>query len=441
MTIQVSPVVEKTKTTAASQREAYWATLLELAQASQSPVKGLEAVREGAIAHVHTQTLPSTRNEEWRFTDLSSLMNVELSQPDRTLTPKAADLEAYAVPEAAESHAVFINGQFSPELSSLGAIPESIFVGTVAQAADDLVAQLGKLSGAEEGFTALNTTGFSDALVIHLPKNQVLETPVYLLFVTIGERASLVQPRCLVVAEANSAFTLVEEYVSHGETPHLTNAVTEFVLAENAQVKHTRIQGEATATFHIGKTAVLQERTSRYEGLSIHFGGHVSRHHWEVYQAGEQTETVLNGLLYLRGEQTSDTHSAIALTQPHAQTRQLHKTIVDDRAHAIFNGKVFVPQAAQMTDAGQLNRNLLLSPKARIDTKPQLEIVADNVKCTHGATIGQLEADEVFYLQSRGIDADSARKLLIYAFAYEILDELPVPSLKKRLLNQLHIVR
>jgi Fe-S cluster assembly protein SufD len=162
-------------------------------------------------------------------------------------------------------------------------------------------------------------------------------------------------------------------------------------------------------------------------------GGKIARHHLEIYQTGEQTETYLNGLTMIRGQQLSDTHSSIALTHPYGMTRQLHKCIVDDRAHAVFNGKVFVPQAAQQTDAGQLNRNLLLSPKARVDTKPELEIVADNVKCTHGATVSQLDADEIFYLQSRGIDATSAERLLVYAFAYEVLDKLPIGSLKQAL--------
>ena len=441
MTIQVSPVKETTKVTAASQRAAYWATLLELAQASASPVKGLETLREGAIAQAQSQAFPTTRNEEWRFTDLSALLDVALSQPDSTAALSAADVDAYALPEAAGSRVVFVNGQFSAALSDRTAVPDAVYVGALADAPEALVVRIGQVPDAEDGFTALNGAGFQDAVVIHVPRNQVVDAPIHLLFVTVGDRPSFVQPRCLLVADPNSAVTLVEDYASLGTTPHFTNAVTEFILAENAQVKHTRIQGDATTAFHIGKTAISQERTSRYVGLTVDYGGQVSRHNLHVHQAGEQTETVLNSLAYLRGEQTSDTHSAIALTQPHAQTRQLHKTIIDDRAHAIFNGKVFVPQAAQMTDAGQLNRNLLLSPKARVDTKPQLEIVADNVKCTHGAAIGQLEADEVFYLQSRGIDSDSARKLLIYAFAYEILDNLPVPSLKQRLLNQLQIAR
>jgi len=444
MTIQVSPVMETQGLSVASQRDAYWRRLLALGQSHPAPLSRLEPLRQQAATCFHATQFPTTRDEEWRFTDLSELLALDLApsgNPSGVSLPTAAELAFYELPEAACARLVFVNGQFAPTLSAVAEMPPGVYVGSLAAAPEAIYTHLGQLPGRDEGFTALNTAGFSDAAVIYLPKNQVLDAPIQVLFVTTGEASALVQPRCVVVAEANSALTLVEDYSALGRTAHLVNAVTEIWLGENAQVNHTRIQAEADTTFHVGKTAIAQARTSRYIGHSIHCGGHLSRHHWEIYQTGEQTETVLNGLTYLRGHQTGDTHSAIALTQPHGQTRQLHKTIVDDRAHAIFNGKVFVPRAAQMTDAGQLNRNLLLSSKARIDTKPQLEIVADNVKCTHGAAIGQLEADEIFYLQSRGIDAASARQLLIYAFAYEILREIPVPSLQQRLLMQLNIAR
>lgn len=204
-------------------------------------------------------------------------------------------------------------------------------------------------------------------------------------------------------------------------------------MGENAQVSHTRIQQESEAGFHIGKSAIAQARNSRYTCHAISLGGQISRHNLDIFQTGEGTETTLNGLTMIAGEQLADTHSAIALNHPYSKSRQLHKCIVDDRAHAVFNGKVFVPKPAQLTDAGQLSRNLLLSPKARVDTKPQLEITADNVKCAHGATVSQLEADELFYLQSRGLDADSARTLLINAFATEVIEQIPITSMREKL--------
>ncbi|MBD2158495.1 Fe-S cluster assembly protein SufD [Leptolyngbya sp. FACHB-16] len=437
MTIQVSPEIDGGRFRSAEKREAYLGRLLELSQANQPLVEGLGELRERAATLVKERAFPTTRDEEWRFTDLSSLLEITLGSISSI---QIDSLDDYHLSDAA-NRLVFVNGQFFPALSAISELSPGVFVGNLTSVPDAIqeriFSRLGQQPGTEEVFTALNTAGLSDAAVVYVPKNQVVETPIHLLFVTIGEQPVIAQPRGLVVAEPNSAVTLIEEHITLGTSASLTNSVLEIYLDENAQVNHTRVQGQATTAYHVGKTAVSQARTSRYVNQSIDFGSLLSRHHLEIYQTGEQTETILNGLTFIRGEQVGDTHSAIALTQPHAHTRQLHKTIVDDRAHAIFNGKVFVSQKAQMTDAGQLNRNLLLSSKARVDTKPQLEIVADNVKCTHGATVGQLDSDEVFYLQSRGIDAASARNLLIYAFAYEILDTVPSESLKQRLLRQL----
>jgi Fe-S cluster assembly protein SufD len=309
------------------------------------------------------------------------------------------------------------------------------------EVAAHLVQALGQQLGHEEAFTQLNSASFTDAAVIWVGKNQQVEQPIHLLFVSLDGAAPLVSsPKAVVLAEESSSVNLIEEYVSLGENSNLTNAVTEMWLSPNAQVTHTRIQQESHATFHVGKTAVSQARNSRYHNHTVSVGAKLSRHHLEIYQTGEQTETTLNGLTMIAGEQVGDMHSTIALTSPYGVTRQLQKNIADDKAHAVFNGKVFVPRAAQLTDAGQLNRNLLLSPKARIDTKPQLEIVADNVKCTHGATVSQLEDDEVFYLQSRGIDAMSAQKLLVYAFAFEVISKIPIASLQSRLSQLVNVL-
>ncbi len=268
------------------------------------------------------------------------------------------------------------------------------------------------------------------------------------MFISVaGEKATISQPRCLVVAESGSQVTLVEEYTNRRDAEgaeggvYFTNAVTEIWLAENAEVRHTRVEREGAEAFHIGKTAIAQARDSRYTCNAISFGAKLSRHNLEILQTGEQTETTLNGLTIIYGNQLGDTHSAIALNYPHGKAEQLHKCIVGDRAHAVFNGKVFVPKPAQLTNAAQLNRNLLLSSKARVDTKPQLEITADNVKCAHGATVSQLEDDEIFYLQSRGIDENAARNLLINAFAAEIINQIPVASLRETLLTTVNSLK
>ncbi|NER00988.1 MAG: Fe-S cluster assembly protein SufD, partial [Cyanothece sp. SIO2G6] len=285
----------------------------------------------------------------------------------------------------------------------------------------------------------------TDGVVVWVDKGAVAPQPIHLLYVsTMGATPNLSHPRCLVVAEANSEVKIVEDYVAiapeaiapeNHTSAYFTNSVTEIFLEDNAAVTHVRLQRDDSSSFHIGKTAVSQARTSRYTCHAINLGARISRHNLEVFQLGEQTETTLNGLVMITGEQLADTHSLIAYEHPHGTSHQLQKCIIDGSAHAVFNGKVNVPQAAQLTDASQLNRNLLLSTKGKVDTKPQLEIVADNVKCTHGATVSQLKADEVFYLQSRGIDATRAQNLLIYAFAAEIFEAIPIASLKQILVK------
>ena len=419
----ISPV----QSAAAQERAACLAKLLEIATANASSGSALQVLRSAAAGRVQAQSFPTTRDEEWRFTDLSELLRLELNAQPATVT----DITSCQIPEAPH-RLTFVNGRYVPDLSQTEHLPDGLSIGNLASLPD--MQQYLAQHGAEELFASLNTAGLNDAAVVHIRKNAVIETPIHLLFISTADQFT--QPRCLVVAEVNSSVTLIEEHLSLGDFPYFSNSVTEIQLAENAQVNHSRIQREAQQAFHIGKTAVSQARSSRYTCNAISLGAKLSRHHLEIYQTGEQTETTLNGLTVLHGEQVGDTHSTIALTQPHGKTRQLHKCIIDDRAHGVFNGKVYVPRAAQLTDAGQLNRNLLLSPKARVDTKPQLEIVADNVKCTHGATVGQLETDEIFYLQSRCIDAESARKLLVNAFAYEVISQIPIDSLQKTLSSQ-----
>ena len=413
----------------------------------------LQQVRDRAANFVRHSTIPTTREEEWRFTDLSSLRQVKFNVETREFWSIKFDITQLTLPEAVDSRLVFVNGVFAPDLSSVADLPEGIWVEDLAEFPLEYRSRLQNYysvqeQGTQEVFTTLNTAAFTNASVVWVGKNVVVETPIHLLFLSIpGDSPILSQPRSLVVAESGSSVTLIEDYlyqptniedpdqIELGEVVHFTNAVTEIWIEENAQVNHTRIQRDSAEAFHIGKTSVSQARDSRYTSHAINLGAKLSRHNLEILQTGEQTETTLNGLTMISGKQLSDTHSAIALNYPHGTSVQLHKCIVGDRAHAVFNGKVFVPKPAQLTNAAQLNRNLLLSSKARVDTKPQLEITADNVKCAHGATVSQLEDDEIFYLQSRGIDENDARKLLVNAFAAEVINKIPIPSLREILLN------
>ncbi|MGI2902787.1 Fe-S cluster assembly protein SufD [Tolypothrix sp. VBCCA 56010] len=418
-------------------KDAYLTGLLDKVVASKSE-GWLQDVRQRAADWVRQSRLPTTRDEEWRFADLSSLREVQFNV--ETFLP---NITPFSLPEANKSCLVFVNGVYAPELSAVSGLPDGVVVSNLANLPggyDERVRQyLAQASGDREVFTALNTAGMTDAAVVWVGKNVVVETPIYLVFVALGE-GRIALPRCLVVAECGSLFSLVEEYTNRrdaenaeGERVYFNNAVTEIWVEENAEVSHTRVECDGAETFHVGKTAVMQARYSRYSCNAVSLGGRFSRHNLEIFQTGEQTETTLNGLTMIKDKQLADTHSVIALNYPHSVSRQLHKCIVGDRAHGVFNGKVFVPKPAQLTDAAQLNRNLLLSSKARVDTKPQLEITADNVKCAHGATVSQLEDDEIFYLQSRGIDANDARNLLINAFAAEIINQIPIPSLRETL--------
>lgn len=436
MTIQVSPITtQETNGKAKSDRAASLATWLSLRPALHD--SDLQEIRDRAAVLVQEQKVPSTRDEEWRFTDLSPLLDVKFQAAKPSSIDQSA-IAAFVLPEAPH-RLVFVDGVFTPDLSTQAVVSEQIFVGNFASlpqnsAKDQVLSHLAKQQGAEEVFTALNTASLSEVAIVWVAKNQEVEAPIHFLFIsTNAAGATISHPRALVIAETGSTLTLIEEYVSLQQGVYFTNPVTEIWVEANAQVSHTRVQRDSKESFHIGKTAVSQARDSRYTCNAVSYGTQLSRHHLEVYQTGEQTQTTLNGLTMISGEQVGDTHSTIAFTKPHGSSHQIHKCIVDDRAHAVFNGKIFVPKPAQLTDAGQLSRTLLLSPKARVDTKPQLEITADNVKCAHGATVSQLESDEVFYLQSRGIDENAARRLLTYAFAYEVINEIPVPSLRSTL--------
>ncbi|MDB9437220.1 Fe-S cluster assembly protein SufD [Dolichospermum lemmermannii CS-548] len=394
----------------------------------------LKQLRDGAAKWVRHSVIPNTREEEWRFTDLSSLKQVDF----KLGMFQETSLESDILPEVSQ-RLVFVNGVYSPDLSNTENLPAGLIVGNLNVLSSEIVGEyLAQAEGAKEVFTALNTAALNDVAVVWVGKNVVVEKPIHLLFISVsGESATISQPRVLVVAESNSQVTLVEEYIasSQNEGVYFTNSVTEIWVNENAQVSHNRIAREGAAAFHVGKTAVTQARYSRYSCNAVTVGGKISRHNLEILQTGEQTETTLNGLTVIADNQLADTHSALSLNHPHGVSKQLHKCIIGDRAHGIFNGKVFVPKPAQLTNASQLNRNLLLSSKSRIDTKPQLEITADNVKCAHGATVSQLEDDQIFYLQSRGIDENNARKLLVNGFAMEIINFIPVASLRESLLK------
>ncbi len=394
----------------------------------------LQAVRDRAAALLQDQSLPSNRDEDWRFTNLTEFY----SHTFGAAAPASlgiGDIEPWAIaPDAIR--VVLVNGFLDHQLSTLDNLPTGLFIGSLTEETTDGKMHLGQQPGHHEVFTALNTASVADGVLMSIAPATTLTQPIHLLYLTVpGATPWAVMPRTLIKAGLNSTATLVETYGHVGEGLYWVNAVTEITVAHNAQLNHTRVQQESATAFHTGKTAVTQYRDSRYTLNSLSIGAQMARHNPEVTLKDSQTETRLNGLTLANQKQIGDTHSLIHFTQPHCVAHQLHKCIVDDRARTVFNGRIYVPKEAQQTNAAQLSRNLLLSNKARVDTKPQLEIIADDVKCAHGATVSQLDDDEIFYLQSRGLDRQSACDLLVKGFVAEIIEKVPVLELRSRLLQ------
>ncbi|MDN5835950.1 MAG: Fe-S cluster assembly protein SufD [Nitrosospira sp.] len=403
-----------------------------------SPLAWLNQLRADAVDRAGTLKVPTTRDEEWRFTDISPLAKLSF-QPVRAVSSlQTADVERFC-PEEAAIRLVFIDGVYAPRLSTpsneatdLGLVVTNLS-SAVSAHATAIEPHLGRHAGFQDNvFAALNTAFLHDGALIIAPRNAAVEKPVHLLFVATQKEAAS-HPRCLLIAESGSAVTVVEDYVALQEEAYVTNAVTEIALADNARVDHIRVQRDSTEAFHIANCAVSLARASRYQSVSVALGARISRYNLNVRLAAEGAECAVDGLALITGRQLADTHTCIDHAQPHGVSRQSHKCIVDGAAHAVFNGKIMVRPGAQRTDSSQSSRNLLLNAKARVDTKPQLEIFADDVKCAHGATVGQLDNEEIFYLKSRGLSEIAARNLLTYAFGAEIIDRISIASLKHRL--------
>lgn len=395
----------------------------------------LKALRAQALERVGALTLPTPHDEAWRFTNISALTRQSF-HPLRTPTAlTSADITHLHIEEAT-TRLVFVDGVHAPQLSSISdeaSLTVSTLLSAPATQASVIEQHLGQHTPFHDAlFPALNTAFLHDAAVLIVPRDTAFATPVHLLFIsTQPELAS--HPRLLLVAEAGSQVTLIEDYVALHQGAYFTNAVAEVALGANAQVEHVRIQRESRQAFHMASCAVSLGAASRYHSVSIALGAQISRLDLSVVQTADAAECSLDGLALIGAEQLADTHTFIDHAKPHGVSRQLHKCIVGGAAHAFFNGKVMVRPGAQKTDSAQSSRNLLLSSKALVDTQPQLEIFADDVKCTHGATVGQLDSDEVFYLQSRGLPETVARNLLTYAFGAEVINRIPVASLRRQL--------
>lgn len=400
------------------------------------------ALKQQAQERLITLKLPGVKDEDWRFVRLRPLTQINFVPADQVEATVTAKMVAdYAIAEADGQRLVFINGQYSAELSDVSRLnaqkgvqggafgPDAPLPGAAAE-------KLGKVSHyyADDYFANLNSAGFGDGAFLQVDKDTSVEGVIQLLYLsTESADPFAVHPRNLFVLGHGSAANVVEDYIGPHGGVYFNNVLSEIDLSESATLHHTRVQRDGRAAYHIARTTIDLARGSTYNSTNISLGALFSR--YDVYGNGdaEQVDCTLDGLALIDGKQVSDTHTVMDHRKAHGESHQLHKMIVDDEAHAVFNGKVFVRPQAQIIDAYQLNRTLLLAPKAKVNAKPQLEIFADDVKCTHGATIGQLDEEQLFYLKSRGLSEAEARDLLVYAFAAEVIELIPIESLKQSL--------
>jgi Fe-S cluster assembly protein SufD len=398
---------------------------------AQQP-KWLQDLRWRGFERFIEAGFPTTKDEDWRFTNVNPIAQTpfQLARDARQSGAVYGDtVDACRIPGAA-CQLVFVNGRFASDLSELGSLPEGVRVGSlaqiIAQDGSSLETHLGRYLNIErDAFAALNTAFVEDGAYVYLPRRTVIEAPIYFLFISIPtEHPEMTNPRNLIVAEDATEASIVEDYVSLGSGVSFSNAVTELVAGENAVISHYLIEREDRQAFNVSTLRTQQGRSSNVSSHSVLLGGGLVRNNVHPVLGGEGGECLINGLFIGNGSQHMDNYMLVEHASPHCSSRQFYNGILDGHSHGVFHGRIIVHKDAQKTDAKQTNRNLLLCDDAQIDTKPQLEIYADDVKCTHGATIGQVDENALFYLRSRGIDEASARALLLLAFANECLDRM-----------------
>jgi Fe-S cluster assembly protein SufD len=403
--------------------------------------KWLLPVRKAGIASFADQGFPTLHDEDWRFTNVAPIakLNFKIAPEISVNGAESKTVDESVFAKLPGNRLVFVNGFFSAKLSSLKSVPGGVRIENLsaALAKDSALIEkhLGKYAQtANNSFAALNQAFFSDGAFIFVPKGVAIAEPVQLIYISSAKNSGeTILPRNLIIAEANSKLTVVESYLSTANTGYFTNAVTEILAGDNASFEHIKLQDEANAAFHIATIAGEFGRASKVTIHSFALGAKLSRTNIRTKLAGEGLECILNGLYLTRDEQLADHHMIVEHAQPHCASHEYFNGILDDKSKGVFHGRIYVHQIAQKTDAKQTNKNLLLSDDATADTKPQLEIYADDVKCTHGATIGQLNNESIFYLRARGIGEDTARRMLIHAFAGEIVERVKCAPVREKL--------
>ncbi|MEE8142619.1 MAG: Fe-S cluster assembly protein SufD [Planctomycetota bacterium] len=393
-------------------------------------------VRQAAISRFAEIGFPPRKDEEWKYTDVAPIAAIPFVQfPEVTSGSVGELLAQHRVPGLEGPLLVFLDGVFQPEVSKIRTLPQGVRIGNLAVALEEYpeeVEPLVRVPEEAQAFSALNTAFFRHGAFIQLPPSAVLTDPVQLVFLSSGQTGeAAAYYRNLIVAGANSQATFVEVYGGAGETPYLTNVVTDVRVGANANIDHYKLQQEALQAFHISLLEVHMEASSRYRNHFSSLGGGLVRNEIVSTLDAEGCDCTLNGLFHADGDRHVDNHTTLNHAKPHCNSWEVYRGILNDRAHGIFSGKIVVYKDAQKTDAKQSNSNLLLSPNADATTRPRLEIYADDVRCTHGATVGQLDKDALFYLRSRGIPLQEARNLLTRGFASEVINEISVEPLRE----------
>jgi Fe-S cluster assembly protein SufD len=422
-----------------------WMAVIE--QRPQDGPRWLQDMRARAATTFADLGFPTTRDEEWRFTSVAPIASSEFQPADAAdVRLDEAELDGFVYADA-PNRLVILNGRFSPELSRVGALPKGVRAGSLAAAVTEhpeaVQRYMGQLAHFNtRAFSALNTALAVDGAYVYIPDGLVLEESLQLLFVSTAPASGaplMTSARTLIVAGDRSQSRIVETYVGPRGSVYFTNAVTEVSLGEGAVMDHYKVQEESQEAFHVASMHVHAVRASTFSSHSFSLGGRLVRNDVDAHLDGEGAEVTLNGLYLADGDRHVDNHTAIDHAKPHCPSHEIYKGILGGRARAVFNGKILVRQDAQKTDAKQTNRALLLTDHASINTKPQLEIFADDVKCTHGAAIGQLDEDAIFYLRARGLTFFEARDMLIHAFAGEILDRVQLEPLRTALEAELYV--
>lgn len=404
-------------------------------------------IRQNAIASFNELGFPVKRLEEWKYTNINPILKHNFKQAfsDYKIDLSKEDIESYLMKNTDINLLVLINGQFEKSLSKIVTNNNQIFIGSFLEGKDKFSNVVEKhfskyADFKNNGLTALNTAFAKDGAFVYVQNNAEAKEPVHILNISDSRTDSfLSQPRNLIVVEDGGSINIVEDYYTIGDKHSFTNVVSEIYCGENSKVEHYKLQNDGDNSYNMGTTQVCQEKDSKFSNTTISWGGSIIRNNLNSVFNGTNTECHFFGLYLLKGKQHIDNHTLADHAMPHCYSNELYKGIIDEKATGVFNGKIMVRKDAQKTNAYQSNNNILLSDDATIYSKPQLEIFADDVKCSHGATSGQLSKEEMFYLRSRGIGEDDARTLLLYAYASDVLDSIKIDELREMLVQKLEM--